>query len=141
MAGIDDDTPDPLNGHIVRDAAGRATGMLHEEAINWACQSLPETSADTLKLGLRAGQDHANRHGITGIIDPWIVDRHVRIYGAAEQAGELTLRVAGAMLVTAADTVSMMQRLVPLRAAHGGISTSTPRNSFSTAGWKIVPPR
>ena len=119
MVGIRDDTPDPLNGHIVRDANGRATGMLHEEAINWATQSLPETSDETLKLGLRSGQDHANRHGITGIIDPWIVDRHVRIYGAAEQAGELTMRVAGAMLVTAADTVeTALARLTALRARH-----------------------
>jgi predicted amidohydrolase YtcJ len=118
--GIADDTPDPLNGHIVRDGAGRATGMLHEEAINWACGFLPETSDETLAQGLKAGMAHANRHGITGVIDPWIVERHVRIYGAAAAEGGLSLRVAGAMLVTAADTVeTMMARLLPLRAAHG----------------------
>jgi predicted amidohydrolase YtcJ len=119
MAGIGDDTADPPNGHIVRDAAGRATGMLHEEAIAWACERLPETDDATRRAGLRAGMAHANRHGITGIIDPWIIDRHVRIYGEASAADALTLRVAGASLVTVADTVdSMLDRLLPRRAAH-----------------------
>ncbi|MEO6298993.1 MAG: amidohydrolase [Paracoccaceae bacterium] len=120
MAGIGDETRDPLNGHIVRDALGHATGMLHEEAINWACGFLPETSDETLARGLLAGMAHANQYGITGVIDPWIVDRHVRIYGAAEAEDALTLRVAGACLITAADTVEKaLTRLTALRAAHG----------------------
>ncbi len=118
-AGIADETPDPPNGHIVRDAAGRATGMLHEEAINWATERLPQTDEGTRRAGLRAGQALANRHGITGIIDPWIIDHHVRIYGEALGRDELTLRVAGASLVTVADTVeSMLDRLLARRAAH-----------------------
>ena len=101
MAAITDTTPDPLNGHIVRDAAGRATGMLHEAAIDWATSALPRPSDETLSLGLRAGQAHANRHGITGIIDPSIQSHHARIYGAAAAAGALSLRVNGACLVRA----------------------------------------
>ena len=119
MIGIGVDTPDPLNGHIVRDARGVATGMLHEEAINWATAQLPQTADEVRRQGLRAGQALANKHGITGAIDPWIVDHHARIY--SENLGDLTLRVAGACLVTAADTVeTMMTRLRSLRAAHGG---------------------
>lgn len=120
LVGISDNTPDPPNGHIVRDGTGRATGMLHEEAINWAALRLPQTDEATYREGLRAGQAHANRHGITGIVDPWIIDHHVRIYGEAEAEGALTLRVAGASLVTVADTVeTMMERLIARRAAHG----------------------
>lgn len=119
MAGITAQTPDPLNGHLVRDAAGQPTGMLHEEAIAWACGFLPKTSDGTYAQGLRAGMAHANRHGITGVIDPWIVDHHVRVYAAA--LPDLTLRVAGACLVTAADTVeSALTRLCALRAAQHG---------------------
>jgi len=78
-SGITDTTPDPLNGHIVRDTQGRATGMLHEEAIDWAATFLPRTSETTLQAGLLAGQAHANRHGITGVIDPYIRSHHARI--------------------------------------------------------------
>jgi predicted amidohydrolase YtcJ len=119
MAGIAVDTPDPPNGHIVRDAEGRATGMLHEEAINWATERLPQTDDATRRAGLRAGQAHANRHGITGVIDPWIIDHHVRIYGEALDEDALTLRVAGASLVTVADSVeTVLGRLIPRREAH-----------------------
>lgn len=119
MIGVGSDTPDPLNGHIVRDAAGVATGMLHEEAINWATERLPQTGDAVRRQGLFAGMAWANRHGITGVIDPWILDHHARIYSSA--LGDLTLRVAGACLVTAADTVeSMLARLRAMRAAHGG---------------------
>ncbi len=119
IAGITKDTPDPMNGHIVRDAKGRATGMLHEEAINWATRFLPRSTDETLAAGLRAGMVHANRHGITGIIDPAIGADHVRTYGAAAEAGSLSLRVAGAMLVRADDTAeTALNRLTQLRAAH-----------------------
>ena len=117
--GITDATPDPMNGHIVRDATGRATGMLHEEAITWATAALPRSTDQTLAQGLRAGQARANRHGITGIIDPCIQSHHARIYGAAAAAGDLTLRVAGACLVRADDTPeTALTRLTQLRAAH-----------------------
>lgn len=119
LVGVTRDTPDPMNGHIVRDATGRATGMLQEEAINWALDFLPKTTEETLTQGLRAGQEHANRHGITGVIDPCIQSHHARIYGAAALAGTLTLRVAGACLIRANDTAeSAIGRLSALRAAH-----------------------
>jgi len=117
--GLGDDTPDPPNGHFVRDAKGRATGMLHEDAIYWATARLPHTSDAVLAEGLLAGQAHANRHGITGIIDPHIQSHHVRTYARAEAKGVLTLRVAGAMAVTSADTAqSVTTRLTALRASH-----------------------
>lgn len=121
LIGITDATPDPLNGHILRDATGRATGMLHEEAIAWALTHLPEVGPETHARGLRAGQAHANRHGITGVLDPSVIDDNRSIYAAAHAAGELTLRVAGACLVTAADTVeTALARLRAWRAAHPG---------------------
>jgi predicted amidohydrolase YtcJ len=121
LIGIAADTPNPLNGHIVRDGAGRATGMLHEEAIAWALRFLPGTTDETYARGLLTGQAHANRHGITGVLDPAIIDHHTRIYAAAAASGTLTLRVAGACLVTAADSVeTALTRLRALRAAHGG---------------------
>lgn len=117
--GLADDTPDPPNGRFVRDAAGRATGMLHEEAISWATARLPVTTDDTLRDGVRAGQALANRHGITGVLDPAVREEHRRIYAAAEAAGELTLRVGGAIHVTADEPVAeAVARATDWRASH-----------------------
>ena len=121
LAGIGDDTPDPPNGHILRDAKGRATGMLHEEAIPWAVARLPQLTDDHWYQGLLAGQAHANAHGLTGVLDPRITDQEARIYarGLAEEA--LTLHVCGAALVTEADTQeTAVARLSAMRAAHPG---------------------
>ncbi|MGQ0564454.1 MAG: amidohydrolase [Gemmobacter sp.] len=121
LCGIGNDTPDPANGHFVRDATGQATGMLHEDAIHFAMRFLPALGPDEFLAGARAGQAHANRHGLTGIIDPRVVDHNVAAYGALAAQGALTLRVAGAALVTAKDTAdSALARLTALRAAHPG---------------------
>lgn len=120
MAGVQD-MPDPPNGHIVRDACGQATGMLHEEVIPRVLERLPALTEAHWHLGLEAGMAHANAHGITGVLDARITDQEARIYGAAVQAGTLSLRVAGTALVTEADTPeSALARLVALRAAHPG---------------------
>ena len=121
LIGLTDNTADPPNGHFVRDGAGRATGMLHEDAIYWATDRLPKTAEDTLWQGMLAGQAHANRHGITGVLDPAIRSYHRRIYARAATEGALTLRVAGAVHITGDYTVdTALARLTDWRAAHPG---------------------
>ena len=121
MAGIVKGTPDPVNGHFVTDAAGEPTGMLHEDAIAWTLERLPQLTDENYLDGLRAGQAHANRHGITGVIDPRVAELETRIYGKAVALGELTLRVSGAALVKEHDTPEeAVARLTAMRAAHPG---------------------
>lgn len=122
LAGLTEMTPDPPNGHIVRDAAGRPTGMLHEEAVAWMRARLPPPDPADDIAGVRAGQAHANRHGITGIIDPHVRSRHVAAYGALAAEDALTLRVSGAAGVSPRDTAdTVLARLTALRAAHRGL--------------------
>ena len=119
MAGITRDTPDPVNGHIVRDAAGDPTGMLHEDAIPWARERLPAITDATYLLGARAGQAHANSLGFTGVLDPSITGYQERAYATLAASGGMTLRVAGAAKVDPSDTAqSVVTRLTALRRAH-----------------------
>ncbi|MCX8509967.1 MAG: amidohydrolase, partial [Rhodobacteraceae bacterium] len=121
MVGIVKGMEDPLNGHVVRDADGEPTGMLHEEAINWAMTFLPATDHATRLAGVRAGQAHANRHGITGVVDPHIEDSLERAYAELDQAGDLTLRVSGAAIVRANDTAAGARaRLEAIRTRNRG---------------------
>jgi predicted amidohydrolase YtcJ len=120
LAGVQD-MADPPNGHVVRDAQGRATGMLHEEVIALVAARLPQLTDDDWMAGLRAGQAHANAHGLTGVLDPRVTSREAEIYARALADGALTLRVAGAALVTEADTPeTAVARLTALRQAHPG---------------------
>ena len=120
MAGVQN-MDDPPNGHILRDVEGRATGMLHEEVIPVVAARLPELAEDDWMAGLLAGQAHANRHGITGVLDACIRKPEVTAYGRAAATGALTLRVAGTALVTEADTPeTAVARLTALRTAYPG---------------------
>jgi predicted amidohydrolase YtcJ len=121
LAGLTRGVPDPVNGHFVLDANGNPTGMLHEDAIAWAVKRLPEADDATWRLGLLAGQAHANAHGITGVIDPRVEELESRIYGKAAAQDEMTLRVSGAALIKEHDTPQeAVARLTALRAAHAG---------------------
>ncbi|MEY3309768.1 MAG: hypothetical protein RLZZ413_3806 [Pseudomonadota bacterium] len=121
LIGLDRDTPDPANGHVVRDPAGEPTGMLHEDAIKWAVGRLPRTAPETHLAGLRAGMALANRHGITGILDPYIKSYHVAAYSALARTDELTVRVSGAAAISPKDSAaSAVERLTALRRDHAG---------------------
>jgi hypothetical protein len=119
LTGLSDATPDPLNGHFVRDDAGRATGMLHEDAIYWARHRLPGTAEDTWKKGLVAAMTHANALGITGVLDAAVAEDHRRLYAWGQAEGLLTLRVAGTIHIMASETLpEVMARVTAWRAAH-----------------------
>jgi predicted amidohydrolase YtcJ len=119
--GLDASTPDPVNGHFVKDAHGAPTGMLHEDAVSWAYNRLPQMNDSHWREGLSAALLHANAHGITGVIDPRVEELEARIYGAAVDAGELTVRICGAALIKEKDTAEeAVERLTELRHRHRG---------------------
>lgn len=107
---------DPLNGHFVLDANGEPTGMLHEDAIDWVRERMPEPSDADYAEGVRFGQALCNRHGITGVLDASVNERHARVYRSLEKAGELTVRVcATAKVLPEERTEAALARVEALR--------------------------
>src|SRR5512147_3227998 len=80
MVGLKAGTPDPQNGHFVLDAAGEPTGMLYEDAVDWARSRMPKRNDADYAAGVRYGQALCNRHGITGVLDALVAERHMRVY-------------------------------------------------------------
>lgn len=109
-------TPDPANGHFVLDAAGEPTGLLYEDAVGWARDRLPKRSDDDYVAGVRYGQKLCNRHGITGVLDAMVAERHMRVYKRLDEAGDLTVRVRATAKVMSDETVAgALERLEALR--------------------------
>jgi predicted amidohydrolase YtcJ len=104
-AGLTRDTADPENGYFSRDAQGEPTGMLNETAIYWFEERIPPTPDSDFEAGVLWAQAHANQHGITGVLDALVTDRHLRVYSAVDRRGGLTVRVASTALVEPSDTV------------------------------------
>lgn len=119
--GLDAATADPAGGHFVRDAQGMPTGMLHESAVTWVQARMPAPSEADYAEGVRFAQALANRHGITGVIDASIQERHARVYRAMDAADALTLRVAATARVDPSEsTAGALERVSALRDGAAG---------------------
>jgi predicted amidohydrolase YtcJ len=92
LANITPGTPDPKDGRIVRDAAGRPTGILLESAMDLVSDCLPEFGADQVARAIEAAQPILWKMGLTGVHD---FDRRLSFMALQQlQAqGRLKLRV------------------------------------------------
>ena len=107
---------DPPNGHFVLDEAGVPTGMLHEDAVEWALERMPKPTDEDYANGVRHAQALCNRHGITGVLDASVADLHNRIYHRLDQAGALTLRIAATARVDPSEaTLDALERIDEMR--------------------------
>lgn len=102
LAGIDDTTPDPVDGRIERNPDGRANGTLQEGAMGLVARLLPAPSADELDEALRIAQRRLFAWGVTGWQDAIIgastsVPDTLEPYLRLIASGELKARVVGAL--------------------------------------------
>lgn len=102
LAGIDRHTPDPPDGRIERDPAGRPDGTLHEGATRLMEHVLPAAGSEQYLDALAAGQRHLHARGVTSWHDA-IVGRYLgyddllSTYLLADERGLLTGKVRGAL--------------------------------------------
>jgi predicted amidohydrolase YtcJ len=103
-AGVDARTPDPPDGRIERDAAGRATGALHDGAMRLVAELVPPAGAAELQAGLLAAQAHLHSLGITRFQDACVgaaaelgIPDVFETYRQAAADGALTCHVVGAL--------------------------------------------
>jgi predicted amidohydrolase YtcJ len=92
LAGIDDGTADPPGGRIVRDRAGRATGILLEDAQQLVDAIVPPPAPGELAQAMRQALPIIHRAGLTGVHDmdgPEAFNAEQMLH----ERGELTLRI------------------------------------------------
>ena len=92
-AGISAETPDPPDGRIVRDAAGRATGALKERAVELLDRLLPVPSEAEMPDLLERALHRAAELGITSVQDAWGRPDDLRLLRRLASDGRLPLRV------------------------------------------------
>ncbi|MBN2555990.1 MAG: amidohydrolase [Anaerolineales bacterium] len=69
IAGINNATPDPAGGEIVRDGSGFPTGILLENAIKLILPHLPQPTPYELAAMLKTAQTNLHKLGITSVHD------------------------------------------------------------------------
>lgn len=95
LAGIDADTADPDGGQIIRDAQGRATGVLIDNAMDlvWAVLP-PQTDSQTQSYAFSALENLAG-FGLTSVHDARVSSQEVRAYQALRREHRMPIRVYG----------------------------------------------
>lgn len=103
IAGIDESTPDPPQGVIVRDAVtGKATGSLRDSAMILVESLLPKATEEQRYEALMTGLEQANTFGITAYIEPGATEDNIALYKTLESNGDLTARVLASLSPIAA---------------------------------------
>lgn len=83
----------PDGGQILRDAGGRATGVLIDSAMDLVRTAVPPVDEATAERALVLGMDAAVRHGLTGVHDMGVSRDDLRRYRRLADAGRMPLRV------------------------------------------------
>ena len=99
IAGLTRETPDPVDGWIVRDEAGEPAGTVHEGAFLLIERHVPDPTLSDWVEGLRVAQRHLHSLGITAWQDAHVGGSYPTFdaYAQLAASGELTARVVGAL--------------------------------------------
>jgi len=94
LGGIDDSTPDPPGGEIVRDARGQAIGVLRETAEGLVtAHHQGNVDPDTLRKMIELATEECLKHGITSFQDAGSSFELVEMLAGMATNGELGLRL------------------------------------------------
>jgi predicted amidohydrolase YtcJ len=94
LAGITEETPEPLQGEIVRlPGTNIPSGFLHDFAAQIVKNIIPTASIEERIAGLETGMQKAHQFGITSILEPGMDDHLLAPYVKLSDENKLLLRV------------------------------------------------
>lgn len=105
IAGVAPEVRSPDGGEVVRDAAGRLTGVFKDEAMPLVGAHIPRPTEAQRDTALLAAMQHAASLGVTGVTDmgSWA---DLRTYERAHESGKLTLRVYAYVPLSTVDRLA-----------------------------------
>lgn len=92
--GLDAATPDPAGGRFLRDATGRLTGVMVDNAQGVAGRKLPEPTAADRERWIEAASRHCLALGLTGVTDMGVSQADYEAYSSLRHADRLPIRVS-----------------------------------------------
>ena len=98
QAGIQD-RKDPEGGKIMRDASGKATGLLEDAAQDYAMDKLPPLTVKENLAATRSALKAMRAQGITSFLDAYTDPETMTAYTTVQRKGELTARAHFAVLI------------------------------------------
>ena len=103
VAGITRATPDPASGKVTRDAAGNATGLLEDAAMDLVDKLLPALTPAGAVKAAGAALDALRRQGVTTFLDADSDPEILAAFAAVQRQGRLTARAHFAPSIATED--------------------------------------
>ncbi|ORA35973.1 amidohydrolase [Mycobacterium aquaticum] len=125
LAGITSGTADPAGGRIIRDHAGEPTGVLLDRGGDAVNALIPEVTPQFMRQALLEAQRRLHSVGVTGWQDAAVgaeffgLKDNFATYVDADEAGELTARVVGALWWEAEQGAEQLDGLCARRGLAG----------------------
>lgn len=113
IAGIDDDTPDPVGGKILRDENGHATGVLIDMAMGLVGTEVPDTNQAEMRDAVLLAIRTMLAEGITSVHDAGIGLMNANVYLSLADDEKLDMRIY-AMIGGAGDVLDAIGK--PIKA-------------------------
>jgi len=108
IAGITDDTPDPVGGKIIRDDNGRATGVFIDMAMGLIAGNIEAPDKDDIRNAYSSAFENLLPYGMTGVHDAGVSIEEAEVLISMADDGDLGLRVY-AMLSGAGNNLDRME--------------------------------
>lgn len=93
IAGVDDETPDPVGGKILRDKNGHASGVFIDKAMELITRNLPQSGKDDYRQALRSAVNTLVTQGMTSVHDAGINLMNAEVYLSMADNHELDMRI------------------------------------------------
>jgi predicted amidohydrolase YtcJ len=93
LSGIDDDTPDPIGGKIIRGHNGHATGVLVDGAMRLVQSQVPPPDKEDMRQAHQLAIDSLVALGMTGVHDLGISISEAEVYISEANDNELKMRI------------------------------------------------
>ena len=93
LAGITDDTADPVGGKILRDDNGHATGVLIDRAMDLVSAKIPEPDRTAVRDAIVLAANTLLAEGVTSVHDAGINLMNAEVYLSLADSDQLDLRI------------------------------------------------
>ena len=134
--GIDDNTPDPIGGRIVRDSEGVATGLLLENAgyhLAWPVMNVADDAERDTQLSAALAAYRAA--GTTAAVDMGLDADGLNAWVRAQERGELAFTVVGHWLIARTGNATSELAQVAHAATKAALHSD---GSIRVAGIKLI---
>ncbi|MEH6634586.1 MAG: amidohydrolase [Halioglobus sp.] len=117
-AGINKNTPDPAGGQIYRDAQGKATGVLIDNAMSLVNKVVPAATDEQMSTRLHLAMTNLASYGLTGVHDAETRSQFVRVFQQLNTSNSMPIRIYAMLFILDPKNDEYLQRGPIIDPAH-----------------------